>query len=213
MPSGFRAISCETEAIAPFRVLTMFMISQSEAACTVFDTGGGSSSLSNRGTNKISRSSYSSSSPGGGGGHSPYILVGVCRSTSKKGGLRHRHNPKRGVLGTGQARKKGVLGTGQVKKGGSLLRHIPVLDIYVSAPPPLRGLILPRSGQINRVHLVGQAGSLSSLGLLGKFPSPSSFGRVNHSLLYVVISQVAIIRYQVIILMCHSYILYCDIFS
>ena len=29
-----------------------------------------------------------------------------------------------------------VLGTGQVKKGGPLLRHIPVLDIYVSAPPP-----------------------------------------------------------------------------
>ena len=25
---------------------------------------------------------------------------------------------------------------GQVQKGGSLLRHIPVLDIYVSAPPP-----------------------------------------------------------------------------
>ena len=33
---------------------------------------------------------------GGGGGHSRYILVGVCRSTSKKGGLRHGHNPKKG---------------------------------------------------------------------------------------------------------------------
>ena len=31
--------------------------------------------------------------------------------------------------------KKGVLGTGQVNKWGSLLRHIPVLAIYVSAPP------------------------------------------------------------------------------
>ena len=51
-----------------------------------------------------------------------------------------------GALGTGQVKKgclrhssgskKGVLGTGKVKKGGSLLRHIPVLDIYVSAPAP-----------------------------------------------------------------------------
>ena len=38
----------------------------------------------------------------------------------------------------GQARKKGALmhGSGQKVGGGSLLRHIPVLDIYVSAPPP-----------------------------------------------------------------------------
>ena len=54
---------------------------------------------------------------------------------------------KIGVLGTGQVKKggsyarvrlekRGVLGTGQVKKRGSLLRHIPVLGIYVSAPPP-----------------------------------------------------------------------------
>ena len=43
--------------------------------------------------------------PRGGGGHSQYILVGVCRSTSKKGGLRHGYNPKKGVLG--------------VEKGGS----------------------------------------------------------------------------------------------
>ena len=28
----------------------------------------------------------------------------------------------------------GVLGTGLVQRGGSLPRHIPVLDIYVSAP-------------------------------------------------------------------------------
>ena len=49
---------------------------------------------------------------------------------------------KRGVLGTGQARKKGgVLGTGQVKKGDYLLRHIPVLDIYVSAPSGTYGSI------------------------------------------------------------------------
>ena len=54
-----------------------------------------------------------------------------------------RLNKSRGVLDTGQARKRGglrhgsgskrgVLGTGQVQKGVSLLRHIPVLDIYVS---------------------------------------------------------------------------------
>ena len=53
---------------------------------------------------------------GGGGGHSQYILVGVCRSTSKKGGLRHGHNPKRGVLGTGTT-QKGGLRYGS-KKGG-----------------------------------------------------------------------------------------------
>ena len=65
---------------------------------------------------------------GGGGGHSQYILVGVCRSTSKKGGLRHGHNPKRGVLGTGTikkgvlgtGRKRGVLGTGTSRKRGVL---------------------------------------------------------------------------------------------
>ena len=63
-----------------------------------------------------------------GGGHSQYILVGVCRSTSKKGGLRHGHNPKkgglrhggttpkRGVLGTGTSRKGRVLGTGTSRK-------------------------------------------------------------------------------------------------
>ena len=45
---------------------------------------------------------------------------------------------KRGVLGAGPTRKKGggVLGAGQVKKGGSLPRHIPILNIYVSTPPP-----------------------------------------------------------------------------
>ena len=54
------------------------------------------------------------------GGHSQYILVGVCRGTSKKGGLRHGHNPKRGVLGTGTTQKRGVLGTGTSQKRGVL---------------------------------------------------------------------------------------------
>ena len=69
--------------------------------------------------------------PGEGGGHSQYILVGVCRSTSKNGGLRHGHNQKkgglrhgttqnRGVLGTGTSRKRGVLGTGTSRKRGVL---------------------------------------------------------------------------------------------
>ena len=39
------------------------------------------------------------------GGHSQYILVGVCRGTSKKGGLRHGHNPKRGGLRHGHNQK------------------------------------------------------------------------------------------------------------
>ena len=62
---------------------------------------------------------------------------GVYSDRLKNRGLRHGSGQKRGVLGTGlRLEKRGVLGTGQVKKGGSLLRHIPVLGIYVSAPPP-----------------------------------------------------------------------------
>ena len=62
--------------------------------------------------------------------------MGVYSDRQKKRGLRHGSGQKRGVLGTGQARKKGDLRHGSGQKGGSLLRHIPVLDIYVSAPPP-----------------------------------------------------------------------------
>ena len=47
---------------------------------------------------------------------------------------------KKGVLGAGQTRKNGVLGAGQVEKGGSLPRHIHILNIYVSTPPPPRDL-------------------------------------------------------------------------
>ena len=38
---------------------------------------------------------------------SQYILVGVCRSTSKKGGLRHGHNPKKGGARHGHEPKSG----------------------------------------------------------------------------------------------------------
>ena len=58
-------------------------------------------------------------------------LVGVCSGRLKKGVLCADT-----VLGAGPARKRGVLCMGQVKKGGSLPRHIPILNIYVSAPPP-----------------------------------------------------------------------------
>ena len=44
-----------------------------------------------------------------------------------------------------QLEKRGVLGAGQVKKGGSLPRHIPILNIYVSTPP---------GGKILMLHLV-----------------------------------------------------------
>ena len=54
------------------------------------------------------------SSPGG--GHSQYILVGVCRGTSKKGGLRHGTTQKRGVLDTGTTQKKGGLKNWSCKK-------------------------------------------------------------------------------------------------
>ena len=64
---------------------------------------------------------------------------------------------KGGVLGTGQVKKRGLrhgsgsrkggggLRHGSGKKGGSLLRHIPVLAIYVSAPPP-PGTVVPWLG-------------------------------------------------------------------
>ena len=42
-----------------------------------------------------------------------------------------------------QLEKRGVLGAGQVKKGGSLPRHIPILNIYVSTPPGIQGLESP----------------------------------------------------------------------
>ena len=55
---------------------------------------------------------------GGGGGHSQYILVGVCRGTSKRGvlgtgttpkgggGLRYGHYPKKGGLRHGHNSEK-----------------------------------------------------------------------------------------------------------
>ena len=61
----------------------------------------------------------------------------------KRGGLRCRHSSKKGGLRCGSNSKKGgVLGAGQVKKGGSLPRHIPILNIYVSNPPPPPGFVL-----------------------------------------------------------------------
>ena len=62
-------------------------------------------------------------------------LVGVYSDRLKNRGHRHGSGPKRGVLGPGQARKKGGLRHGSGQKWGSLLRHIPVLGIYVSVPP------------------------------------------------------------------------------
>ena len=41
-----------------------------------------------------------------------------------------------GVLGAGQTRKKGGLRCESGQKRGSLPRHIPILNIYVSTPPP-----------------------------------------------------------------------------
>ena len=64
--------------------------------------------------------------------------MGVCRSTSKKGGLRHGHNPKKGGLRHGynpkkgglrhgHEWKKGVLGTGTSRKRGK--KTILVTDV------------------------------------------------------------------------------------
>ena len=58
---------------------------------------------------------------GGGAGHSQYILVGCTAAHPKGGGggLRHRHNPKKGVLRHGHNPKKGGLRHGhKSKKGG-----------------------------------------------------------------------------------------------
>ena len=58
--------------------------------------------------------------PGGGHSQSQYILVGVCHGTSKKGGLRHGHNPKKGGLRHGHNPKKGGLRHGHESKKGGL---------------------------------------------------------------------------------------------
>ena len=42
----------------------------------------------------------------------------------------------KGGLRCGPTRKKWGLRCGSGKKRGSFPRHIPILDIYVSAPPP-----------------------------------------------------------------------------
>ena len=60
---------------------------------------------------------------------------GVFWQAEKGGVLGAGTARKRGVLGAGPTRNRGVLGAGQVKKGGSLPRHIPMLNIYVSTPP------------------------------------------------------------------------------
>ena len=52
-----------------------------------------------------------------GGGHSLYILVGACRSTSKKGVLGTGTGLKRGVLRTGTNLKMGGLKNWSCKKG------------------------------------------------------------------------------------------------
>ena len=67
-------------------------------------------------------------------------LVGVCSGRLRKGGgvLVRAQLQGGGVLGAGPTRKRGILCAGQVKKG-SLPRHIPILNIYVSTtynPPP-----------------------------------------------------------------------------
>ena len=65
-------------------------------------------------------------------------LVGVCSGRLKKwGGPRcGRCCSTKGVLGGRVQLDKGGLRCGSGKKGGSLPLHTPVLDIYVSAPPP-----------------------------------------------------------------------------
>ena len=59
--------------------------------------------------------------PGGGGGGALSIYTGGCvpRHIQKRGGgLRHGHNPKKGVLGTGKVPKNGGLRHGHESKGG-----------------------------------------------------------------------------------------------
>ena len=47
-----------------------------------------------------------------------------------------RAQPENGGIRCGpNSKKMRYLGAGQAKNGGSLPRHIPILDIYVSPPP------------------------------------------------------------------------------
>ena len=50
---------------------------------------------------------------------------GVCRGTSKKGGLRHGHKPKTGggVLGMGTSKKGGLRHGHESNKGGGVLKR------------------------------------------------------------------------------------------
>ena len=69
---------------------------------------------------------------GGGGGYSGYILVGVCPGKPKMGAPSYGNivslDPET------EQPKKGGLRCGLGLKGGSLPRHIPILNIYVSTP-------------------------------------------------------------------------------
>ena len=61
--------------------------------------------------------------------------------------------------------KRGVLGAGQVQKGGSLPRHIPILNIYVSTPPPPRGGHSKNAGGSVACHIKrGVLGTGTTLG-------------------------------------------------
>ena len=60
---------------------------------------------------------------------STWLIGGVCFGRLEKG-----------VLGAGPTRRKGGLRCGSGKNGGSLPWHVPILNIYVSAPPPPPGL-------------------------------------------------------------------------
>ena len=55
---------------------------------------------------------------------------------TKNGGSYVRAQSKKGDLRCGSNSKNGGPRCGSGKKGGSLPRHMPILNIHVSAPPP-----------------------------------------------------------------------------
>ena len=72
-------------------------------------------------------------------------LVGVCSGRLKKGGLRCGTARKGGC---GSNSKKGDLRCGSAKKKGGLYNGtypVHTLNIYVSAPPPPPGYVLPNN--------------------------------------------------------------------
>ena len=68
--------------------------------------------------------------------------MGVCRGTSKKGGLRHGHSPKKGGLRHGHESKKGGLRHGHESTKRGVLRTGLVKKSILVTDGPQKGFFL-----------------------------------------------------------------------